>query len=111
MDKYEETHTIVFCGDMNGTLVKERNNSHDKKLMNFIKNNKLNVHQEMVTHSTPTFYHNDGKSTSQIDYIFSNNDIIDTTIVMEHYMAQMDSTQEHLVRYTKFVLSHAFYMD
>ena len=52
--------------------------------MNFIKNNKLNVHQEMVTHSIPTFYHNDGKSTSQIDYIFSNNDIIGTTIVMEH---------------------------
>ena len=48
--------------------------------MNFIKNNKLNVHQEMVTHSTPT-YHNDGKSTSQVDYIFSNNN---TTIVMEH---------------------------
>ena len=48
--------------------------------MNFIKNNKLNVHQEMVTHSTPT-YQNDGKSTSQVDYIFSNNN---TTIVMEH---------------------------
>jgi hypothetical protein len=74
----------VFYGDMNDTLVKERKNSHDKKLMNFIKNNKLNVHQEMVTHSTPTFYHNDGKSTSQIDYIFSNNDVIDTTIVMGH---------------------------
>ena len=29
MDKYEDTHTIVFCGDMNGTLVKERN-SYDK---------------------------------------------------------------------------------
>ena len=65
---------------MNDTLVKERKNSHDKKIMNFIKNNKLNVHQEMVTHSTPT-YQNDGKSTSQVDYIFSNNN---TTIVMEH---------------------------
>jgi hypothetical protein len=34
----------------------------------------------MVTHSNPT-YHNDGKSMSQVDYIFSNNN---TTIVMEH---------------------------
>ncbi|CAC5410172.1 unnamed protein product [Mytilus coruscus] len=83
MDKYEDMHTIVFCGDMNGTLIKERNNSHDKKLAKFIKANKLNVHQEMITKSTPTFYHNDGKSTSQIDYIFSNNDVINTAMVMQ----------------------------
>ncbi|CAG2205053.1 unnamed protein product [Mytilus edulis] len=81
--EYEETHTIVFCGDVNGTLKKKRNNSHDKKLAKFIKTNKLNVHQEMITNSTPTFYHNDGKSTSQLDYLFSNNDVINTAIEMQ----------------------------
>ncbi|CAC5400024.1 unnamed protein product [Mytilus coruscus] len=42
-NKYEDTHTIVFCGDMNGTLIKERNTSHDKKLAKFIKTNKLKL--------------------------------------------------------------------
>ena len=31
IEKYEETHAIVFYGDMNDTLVKERKNSHRTK--------------------------------------------------------------------------------
>ncbi|CAC5390633.1 unnamed protein product [Mytilus coruscus] len=84
MNKFEEAHTIVFCGGMNDILLKERNNSHDTKLTKFVKTNKLNIHQEMITNSMPTFYHNDSKSTSQIDYISSNNDVINTAMVMEH---------------------------
>ena len=36
MDKYEEAHTIAFCGDMHGSLIKESNNSQDKKLTKYI---------------------------------------------------------------------------
>ncbi|CAC5400933.1 unnamed protein product [Mytilus coruscus] len=33
--------------------------------------------------SNQTFYHNDGRSSSQIDYITSNNDILETTMVIQ----------------------------
>ena len=32
IDKYVDSHTIIICGDMNGSLSNERNNSHDAKL-------------------------------------------------------------------------------
>jgi hypothetical protein len=35
IDKYLDSHTIIICGDMNGSLSIERNNSHDAKLKSF----------------------------------------------------------------------------
>ena len=29
IEKYEPTHEMVLCGDMNGTLMNDRNNAHD----------------------------------------------------------------------------------
>jgi hypothetical protein len=37
IDKYVDSHTIIICGDMNGSLSIERNNSHDAKLKSFMK--------------------------------------------------------------------------
>ncbi|CAG2200016.1 unnamed protein product [Mytilus edulis] len=71
VDKYEDTHSVLVCGDMNGTYLNDRNNSHDAKFKKFIKTNNMIIHPDMK--SNQTFYHNDGRSSSQIDYITSNN--------------------------------------
>lgn len=44
LDKYEETHTVIICGDMNGTILNDRNNSHDSKLKKFINENSLYIY-------------------------------------------------------------------
>jgi hypothetical protein len=41
IDKYVDSHTIIICGDMNGSLSIERNNNHDAKLKSFMKLNEL----------------------------------------------------------------------
>lgn len=79
LDKYVDSHTIIICGDMNGSLSNERNNSHDTKLKSFMKLNKFHLHTD-VRHQ-PTFYHHDGKSKSQIDYIISNDDVLIESII------------------------------
>jgi hypothetical protein len=61
---------------MNGSLSIERNNSHDAKLKSFMKLNKFHLHTDVRNQST--FYRHDGKSKSQIDYIISNDDIIES---------------------------------
>ncbi|VDI58748.1 Hypothetical predicted protein [Mytilus galloprovincialis] len=34
-EKYEETHQIILCGDLNGTLLASRNNTHDDQRRRF----------------------------------------------------------------------------
>ena len=78
IDKYIDGHTIIICGDMNGSLSNERNNRHDAKLKSFMKLNKFHLHTDVRNQST--FYYHDGKSKSQIDYIISNDDVIESII-------------------------------
>jgi hypothetical protein len=49
-------------------------NSHDAKLKSFMKLNEFHLHTDVRNQST--FYHHDGKSKSQIDYIIANDDVI-----------------------------------
>ena len=81
IDKYVDGHTIFICGDMNGSLSVERNNSHDAKLKSLMKLNEFHLHTD-VRHQS-TFYHHDGKSKSQIDYIIANDDVIES--ILSHF--------------------------
>jgi hypothetical protein len=40
-EKYQTTHNIILCGDMNGTLLQNRSNKHDKILKMFVKESNL----------------------------------------------------------------------
>jgi hypothetical protein len=74
---------MVLCGDMNGTLMNDRNNAHDCNLKNFVKENKL-LHSDALS-TEPTFFQHNRKSTSQIDYILlSGNFINKTNILRQH---------------------------
>jgi hypothetical protein len=68
---------------MNGTLIDDRNNAHGCKLKNFVKENKL-IHSDALS-TQPAFFHHNGKSTSQIDYmLLSGNFINKTNILRQH---------------------------
>lgn len=73
---YDKSHNIILCGDLNGTLKTERNNFFNKR---FTSN--IHLRPSIEVKNKQTYYHNDGKSTSQIDYILTSNDIIRTTTI------------------------------
>ncbi|CAC5406056.1 unnamed protein product [Mytilus coruscus] len=75
--KYDQSHNIILYGDLNGSLISTRNNKHDISLKQFTSVNGLKPTRDIQ--SKPTYFHTDGKATSQIDYILSNNDILLST--------------------------------
>ena len=69
--RYEPSHTIVLCGDLNGTLLETRNNKHDIMLKDFVNEHCLSTGSNLKLE--PTFYHFNGVVTSQIDYILCSD--------------------------------------
>jgi hypothetical protein len=74
---------MVLCGDMNGTLINDRNNAHDCNLKNFVKESKL-LHSDALS-TQPTFFQHNRKSTSQIDYILSTGSFINKTNILRQH--------------------------
>jgi hypothetical protein len=48
IDKYVDSHTIIICGDVNGSLSNERNNSHDAKLKFYTHHRIPNKHMTTI---------------------------------------------------------------
>ena len=44
--RYNRLGTVIVCGDMNETLIEERNNSHDNSLKDFVKEHYLSWHKK-----------------------------------------------------------------
>ena len=93
--RYGQSGTVIVCGDMNGTLIEERNNGHDNdnSLKDFVKEHNLSwCKNEMGNKST--FISHTGRGRSQIDYILCSNDstLISTKIEDKHYLNQSAHT-------------------
>ena len=69
--RFESTHKILLCGDLNGTLLPTRNNKHDVILKDFVKEHSLSTGSFDCVE--PTFFHFNGVVTSQIDYILTSD--------------------------------------
>ena len=71
IQRFESSHTILLCGDLNGTLLQTRNNKHDIMLKDFMKDHCLSI----GSHSSvdPTFFDFNGTVSSQIDYILCSD--------------------------------------
>ena len=64
--KYQDTHEIFLCGDLNGSL--HRNSTpHDKLLQSFCESNNITLPPGYPVKET--FFHTNKKSKGQIDYI------------------------------------------
>ncbi|CAC5376464.1 E3.1.11.2 [Mytilus coruscus] len=71
IQKYQETHKIILCGDLNGTLLDSRNNKHDKILKSSV--SEMGRSTGVNKDERPTFFHHAWSSSSQIDYILVND--------------------------------------
>ena len=71
IQRFISSHTVLLCGDLNGSLLETRNNKHDVILKDFVKNHCLS--NGTFESNQPTFYHFNGHVTSQIDYVLSSD--------------------------------------
>ena len=71
IQRFESSHTILLCGNLNGTLLQTRNNKHDIMLKDFINDQCLSYGSRLSVN--PTFFHFNGTVTSQIDYILCSD--------------------------------------
>ena len=97
---YESSHNIVLCGDMNSSLLKRQGNERDQMLSHFTKAMNLHSYQQGL----PTFFHENGKDTSEIDYIFTkarNLIISKPTIVKEKNSLNL-SDHTHLYKHKPY---------
>ena len=77
IQRYGPSHKVLLCGDLNGSLLRTRNNKHDIILKDFVEKHYL--HSGASDCIQPTFYHFNGIVTSQIDYILSSDPQIFST--------------------------------
>lgn len=102
--RYEHSHQIVLCGDLNGTLLSARNNKHDCMLKDFVNEHMLsmNGHSKLK----PTFYHFNGIVTSQIDYILTN----DVSLIETYSAGDRESTNvsSHVPVQAKLRVKHSY---
>jgi len=64
--KYGKSHSIIIMGDLNASLNRDPPYQRDKILKKFCHQMRISTDVKENT----TFYHHNGKDTSQIDYIF-----------------------------------------
>ena len=72
--KYSQLGTVIVCGDMNGTLIEERNKGHDNSLKYFLKEHNLSWRKSEMGNKS-TFISHTGRGRSHIDYILCSNDL------------------------------------
>jgi exonuclease III len=65
--KYQSQYQIILCGDLNGTVMESRNNKRDQVLKKYITEMGFDISKQVS--DLPTFFHHAHDSTSQIDYI------------------------------------------
>ena len=68
--KYQDSHHLIICGDMNASLHSAQPDERDKLFKQFCELS--NIH---LPHTYPvgkTYIHENGKKSSQIDYILSS---------------------------------------
>ena len=80
---YENTNTILLCGDIISSLLKRHGNPQDQMLHDFVLQLELSSHQG----GTPTFFHGNGRDNSEVDYLLTKceqNMILKPTTVAEN---------------------------
>lgn len=68
--KYQDSHSIILMGDLNGSITKEIPNARDKKLTSFCRDHDIDIRVP----KQDTFFHVNGRDSNQSDYILSKRD-------------------------------------
>ncbi|XP_071123630.1 uncharacterized protein [Mytilus edulis] len=95
IEKYKDTHEIIVCGDMNGSLDRS-STPHDKILKTFCKEKCIGNTEKCPVKET--FYHQNGMSKGQIDYFLfkSNSEIINTIRQIDVLDTDLENTSDHV---------------
>ena len=91
--KYKNTHKLILCGDFNATLLQTRDNPHDKMFKNFVNETGL---INRVNSLESTFASHNGKSSSQIDYILTENINSQNSAVIQEPVGYNTSSHVHV---------------
>ena len=84
--KFRTTHEIILLGDLNASLHRNKNIKRDQIFRNFCKS--LQLCNPLEGNPVQTFFHNNQKDTSQIDYILASK----TNIVNNLFVVHRDPT-------------------
>ena len=84
--KFRTTHEIILLGDLNASLHRNKNIKRDQIFRNFCKS--LRLCNPLEGNPVQTFFHNNQKDTSQIDYILASK----TNIVNNLFVVHRDPT-------------------
>ena len=89
--RYSQLGTVIVCGDMNGTLIEERNNGHDNSLKFFVKEHILSWRKNKMGNKS-TFISHTGRGRPHIDYTLCDSTLMSTKIEDKHYLNQSAHT-------------------
>ncbi|MEW8548401.1 MAG: endonuclease/exonuclease/phosphatase family protein, partial [Candidatus Thiodiazotropha sp.] len=92
LQKYNLTHDVVIGGDFNSSLHRNITCSRDQILQEFLNEHGLSVTKDYPV--MPTFFHTAGDFTSQIDYFFVSESLVESCVTVHdmHYMNLSDHT-------------------
>lgn len=94
--EYKDTHIITIGGDLNGSLHRHPENDHDKALKNFTTELQLTTPDNYPR--SPTFFHHNGKSKSQIDYFLILQHQKNAALTeVKHHGNQPLNTSDHIL--------------
>ena len=102
--KYGSTHRIIFMGDLNASLNHELPTYRDNHLISFCREHEINTD----VRSEPTFFHVNGVSCSQIDYILLRDcdHWLLTSYDVISYSDLVTNTSDHIPVVASLKLNH-----
>ena len=83
---------LLWAGDLNASLQRTPPNKQDQLLRTFISQSSL---VPAGTHNTPTFYHHNGKSNSQIDHLMISQDLMPRVNGFQVCTREFQNTSTH----------------
>jgi len=94
LEKYS-SHRIILIGDMNASLHRD-DRQRDKNLKNFTETNNRHLPENYPI--KPTFFHHNGKYSSQIDYVLCDPEMLELSPDVEiHDMSPLNTSDHTLI--------------
>ena len=96
LEKYKNKANILLVGDMNASL--RRDSAQDRQFKCFLNENDMKVPPKCI--NSATFFHFNGKDTSQIDYVLESISMINEYVNFEREALNTPTHDPKLVRFS-----------
>ena len=99
IEKYKNKANILLGGDMNASL--RRDSAQDRQFKCFLNENDMKVPPKST--NSATFFHFNGKDTSQIDYVLESTSMINEYVNFEREALNTSTHDPILVRFSCYL--------